>query len=57
MTNKKDSLNKKSEEVTPQYELFCGDKKRSCCIANSNCYQEIKVLNGKPVKTGLCCYY
>lgn len=46
------------EKVTPYYESFCGNKVRKCCMANPDCFREIKRLaNGTIIESDLCCYY
>lgn len=53
-TNKKAN----DKELTPQYHVLCGDRKRKCCSQNPDCSTEIQVLpDGTINKTGLCCHY
>lgn len=47
----------KENEVKPHYIEICGNKAVSCCYANPDCYKEIRVINGKPIETGQCCFY
>lgn len=51
-------IKEENEKIAPYYLSLCGNEIRRCCIANPDCFREIKKLpNGEVIKSNTCCSY